>query len=150
MSFQIKCLQIEIRKKQDYKTSPKRLRHGQNKVKKCISKPAKSIPNLDQKLIEIVHPTPPEGYSWLFQSKLFNEKIESLLCLCIHQPCSFIGCLSDYSGVPITRAGSNKRAGWNFHKFSPNEQVLIRASRVEKCIFFFNEMIASRVEFLET
>ena len=40
-----------------------------------------------------------------------------------------------YSGVPITRAGSIKRAGWKFHEFLLNEQVLIRASRVEKCIF---------------
>ena len=40
-----------------------------------------------------------------------------------------------YSDVPITRAGSIKQAGWIFHDFFLIEQVLIRASRMEKCIF---------------
>ena len=30
-----------------------------------------------------------------------------------------------YSGVPITRAGSIKRAGRNFHDIFPNEQALL-------------------------
>ena len=37
-----------------------------------------------------------------------------------------------YSGVPITRAGSIKRAGRIFLQILINEQVLIRASRLEK------------------
>ena len=40
--------------------------------------------------------------------------------------------MSDYSGVPITRAGSIKRAGRIFLQILINEQVLIRASRLEK------------------
>ena len=42
---------------------------------------------------------------------------------------------SIYSGVPIKRAGSIKRAGWNFHDFFQTEQDLIRASRVENWTF---------------
>ena len=37
-----------------------------------------------------------------------------------------------YTGVPITRAGSIKRAGRIFLQILINEQVLIRASRLEK------------------
>ena len=41
-------------------------------------------------------------------------------------------CLSTYSCIPITRAGSIKRAGRIFLQILINEQVLIRASRLEK------------------
>ena len=40
--------------------------------------------------------------------------------------------LTKYSGVPITRAGSIKQAGRIFLQILINEQVLIRASRLEK------------------
>ena len=42
------------------------------------------------------------------------------------------GLVRTYSGVPITRAGSIKRAGRIFLQILINEQVLIRASRLEK------------------
>ena len=32
---------------------------------------------------------------------------------------------SAYSSLPIKRAGSNKRAGWNFSEISLNEQAVI-------------------------
>ena len=50
----------------------------------------------------------------------------------------------NYSGVPITRAGFNKRAGRNFHEIFINEQALIRASRLEKLEFFLANKLAGR------
>ena len=75
------------------------------------------------------------------------------ICLILSSLCSFIGQFllsylfiilnllttlplwGNYSGVPISQAGSIKRIGWNFHEFLPYKQDLIRASRVEKWTF---------------
>ena len=40
--------------------------------------------------------------------------------------------ITEYSGVPITRAGSIKQARRIFLQILVNEQVLIRTSRLEK------------------
>ena len=55
-----------------------------------------------------------------------------------------------YSGVPITQAGSTKRAGWKFYEFFSKRAGSNKSEQSGKVHIFFIEMVASRAEFLET
>ena len=46
-------------------------------------------------------------------------------CSLAGKKCGNFKIIDDYSGVPIMRAGCNKRAGWILHDISRNKQVVL-------------------------